>query len=131
MANEEGAGGRSRASELPSLALARSHRKRKRTAPAILSCDQADRPPRLAITALQQLARWCEARRNIIQGADSCPPARTAECPPATTGTKKRQRRARPALAGSARPKPAQGSADFEQARQPGCGISQQDGGAA
>ena len=51
-----------------------------------LSCTSNLWPPRISVSALLQLARWCQQRQSLPQGGEPCPSPSALVCPPVSSG---------------------------------------------
>src|SRR5271170_1271033 len=51
-----------------------------------LACTSHEWPPKISVSALLELARWCQQRRILPQGSEPCPNPLAPVCPPVSSG---------------------------------------------
>src|SRR3974377_1627024 len=51
-----------------------------------LTCTSKHGLPRISVSALLQLARWCQQRQFSPQGGEPCPNVSATVCPPVSSG---------------------------------------------
>jgi len=56
-------------------------RKSNQTTPLAEPCSTSTQLPRIAVSALLQLTRWCQEQRHLLQGGDPCPASHDESCP--------------------------------------------------
>src|SRR5438132_6662012 len=56
-----------------------------RTTAQALACTSKASPPRISVSALLQVAQWCQQRQSWSQGGDPCPTTSARVSPPVST----------------------------------------------